>query len=369
MRKIYLSVASLGLALSVAACKQPGVDGGGLQLVDLQDQFEALGDAPPYALPNSCYAKVVIPANYRTVQEEILVEDTRREIVSTPPVYKTVVDRVLVQEAGEREVSIPPTYKQVEEEVVVEPATEKTIVIPAKYRTITEEIVVRPPGVDLTAEQLGYRTVTRRVSGGERTLWVKPEDVREGDRVIANRDDGFRLVVRKGGTRLVKQRVLVGEEPLTKRKITRRELVEPERTRVVAVPAKTKNVARWVIDQPGTVKRVPTEAVFQEVERRVLVTPGSQQVIELDPVFETVDREELIEGPKAVWAEILCKDANPQTVRSLQSELFKRGYYTGPINGRQSPSLDAAVNDYQLDQGLATGGITFETLQALGIGA
>ena len=91
--------------------------------------------------------------------------------------------------------------------------------------------------------------------------------------------------------------------------------------------------------------------------------------IELDPVFETVDREELIEGPKAVWAEILCKDANPQTVRSLQSELFKRGYYTGPINGRQSPSLDAAVNDYQLDQGLATGGITFETLQALGIGA
>lgn len=369
MRKIVLAMVSGGLAVTVAACKQPGADSDTVQVVNLQQQFEELGDAPPYALPNSCYAKVVIPAKYRYVQDEVLDQPARRELRTTPAVYETVVERILVQEAGEREVSIPPTYKQVSEEVVIEPATEQTIVIPAKYRTVTEEVVVRPPGVDLTAEQLGYRTVKRRVPVGSRTIWVSESQVREDDRVIAKRDDGARLVVREGGTRVVTQRVLVGEEPLSTQKITRKVLVEPERTRVVTVPAKKETVERWVVDQPATIKRVPTEPVYQEVERRVLVTPSTQQIIELDETYTTIEREELIEGPKATWAEVLCPEANPQTVRSLQSELFDLGYYRGPINGQRSPALDSAVNDYQLDEGLATGGITFETLQSLGIGA
>lgn len=371
MRKLVLAAISGGLVLTVAACKQQqAADGSLVEVVDLQEQFADLGDAPPFALPNSCYAKVVVPATYRYVDEEVLEQPSSKELINTPPVYQTVVERVLVKEAGEREVTIPPTYKRVEEEVVVEPETQRTIVIPAKYRTVTEEIVVAPPGVDLTAEQLGYRTVTRRVSGGEVTRWVRPQDVRDTDRVIAVRDqDDYRLVVRQGGTRTVKKRVLIGQEPLKKRKITRKVLVEPERTKVVTIPAKRKMVERWVVDQPATVKRVPTAPVFEEVEKRVLVTPGTQQLVERDATFTTVQREVLVEGPRATWAEVLCENANVETVRSLQSELFQLGYYRGPINGLRSPAVEAAVNDYQLDEGLATGGITFETLQSLGIGA
>ena len=53
----------------------------------------------------------------------------------------------------------------------------------------------------------------------------------------------------------------------------------------------------------------------------------------------------------------------------VQSELRRRGYYRGPIDGDIGPGSRAAIRNYQYDRGLsATGRIDSSLLRALGIG-
>ena len=52
----------------------------------------------------------------------------------------------------------------------------------------------------------------------------------------------------------------------------------------------------------------------------------------------------------------------------VQSELRRRGYYRGPIDGDIGPGSRAAIRNYQYDRGLsATGRIDSSLLRALGI--
>lgn len=44
------------------------------------------------------------------------------------------------------------------------------------------------------------------------------------------------------------------------------------------------------------------------------------------------------------------------TVRSIQGELGRLGYYAGPINGRVDPTTQAAIGHYQHDKGLPVDG-------------
>jgi len=76
---------------------------------------------PPNAKAGECYAKVVVPAKYRTVEE-----------------------RVLVQEASNKITIIPAKYEWVNEKIEVTPASTKLKTIPAKYKKVTEIVEVKP---------------------------------------------------------------------------------------------------------------------------------------------------------------------------------------------------------------------------------
>jgi N-acetylmuramoyl-L-alanine amidase len=60
-------------------------------------------------------------------------------------------------------------------------------------------------------------------------------------------------------------------------------------------------------------------------------------------------------------------ESNP-TVRAVQSELAKLGYYHGPIDGVMGDATEAALARYQEDHDLSvTGTVTSTTLQAIGL--
>jgi peptidoglycan hydrolase-like protein with peptidoglycan-binding domain len=53
------------------------------------------------------------------------------------------------------------------------------------------------------------------------------------------------------------------------------------------------------------------------------------------------------------------------TLKSIQEALIERGYDPGKPDGKIGNKTKNAIAKFQKDNNLATGGITYETLQAL----
>ena len=68
------------------------------------------------------------------------------------------------------------------------------------------------------------------------------------------------------------------------------------------------------------------------------------------------------------WRRILCEtNVTPEVIMSLQNALNKKGYNAGKIDGRYGRQTINAVDQYQRRNGLAMNGLTYETLDHLGI--
>ncbi len=76
---------------------------------------------PPNPRPGECYARVIIPAQYKTTT-------------------RTVVKR----EASERIEVLPARYEPSTERILVKPASTKLVEVPAEYRTVTERVLDQP---------------------------------------------------------------------------------------------------------------------------------------------------------------------------------------------------------------------------------
>ncbi len=73
-------------------------------------------------------------------------------------------------------------------------------------------------------------------------------------------------------------------------------------------------------------------------------------------------------GVDTMWQPVLCKaDTTPSTARQIQRALKQTHHYHGAIDGIVGPQTRRAVRSYQRANGLHTGGLTFETLESLGL--
>jgi len=75
-----------------------------------------------------------------------------------------------------------------------------------------------------------------------------------------------------------------------------------------------------------------------------------------------------VAGGDMMWRSVLCEtNTTPGAVREIQRALQKANHYPGPIDGIFGPMTHQAVESYQKSKGLATGGMTLETLRSLGL--
>jgi len=82
---------------------------------------------------------IEVPAEYNTIEKQVLVSPARTEQVQVPAVTRTVTKRVVDTPATTRVVPIPPTYDTVRVRREVAPASERRIPIPATYKTVTKQ--------------------------------------------------------------------------------------------------------------------------------------------------------------------------------------------------------------------------------------
>jgi hypothetical protein len=312
-RAIVTPVAPAPTATTVYAPPPPGVDPSSM---------------PPNPQPGECYARVLVPAKYNTITEQVLVQDAVEQVDIIPAQYKTVDEQVLVSEASERLEVVEAEYKTVTEQVMVSPPSYRVEEVPAEYDWIEEQVKVKEAT----------------------TMWKKGR----GPVEKLNGATGEILCLIE----------VPAEYKTVKRKVTKK----PASTRRVEIPAKYEMVTKRVMVKPPSTVRVNIPAEYKMVPVEKVAVPEQKKITSLPARYETITKEVLIAPEQTEWRRILCEtNMSIDTIKLIQAALVREGYAPGTADGRLGPLTQAAIMAYQTENNLATGGITYETMKKLGV--
>ena len=112
---------------------------------------------------------------------------------------------------------------------------------------------------------------------------------------------------------------------------------------------------------------VEEPAVYKTLEKRVLIEPEKPEYRMVPAQFETVTRTDIVQPESWQWQRILCEtNMGANSIQRIQQALNSKGYNLA-VDGKLGNATLGAINSYQLKYGLATRGITYETLNHLGV--
>ncbi len=225
--------------------------------------------------------------------------------VFEPPTYETASETVLKHAASERIEVIPARYEWVEERVLVKDAYDKLEVVPATYEWQEERVLVKPA----------------------HTVWKK------GRGPIERIDDA------------------TGEIMC-----------------LVEVPAEYKTIKTRVVKTPETTVKITVPAEYTTVKTRKLVERAQEKRIAIPAEYQTFTKRRQVADGRMAWRPVLCEtNATRSTIMSIQQALKASGHDPGPIDGVIGHQTLAATKSYQQTNGLASGGLTYATIDALGV--
>ena len=283
---------------------------------------------PPNAKPGECYARVFVPPTYKTETTRVLRREASERVETSPPKYEWVEERVEVQGPSENVEVIPATYEWVEERVMVSPASSHTEVVPPVYESVKERVIDTPA----------------------HTVWKKGRGPLE--RVDHATGEIMCLV----------------EVPATYKTVTKRVLKSPATTRMVEVPAKYETVKKRVMKTPPQTKVVKIPAKYKTMKVKRIATPAQTRSIPVPAEYQWVSSHVKVTEGEMAWRPVLCEtNTTPHAVEALQRALEKAGYDPGNIDGVIGPKTRSALESYQRAKGLPVGGLTLDTLKALGV--
>jgi len=283
---------------------------------------------PPNAKPGECYARVWVSPVYETETKDTLRKEAAEKVEIIPAQYETVEETVTVREASQRLEIVPATYEWVEETMMVKPARKTLRAVPATYETVTEEVIDTPA----------------------HTVWKKGRGLSEK---VDNTTGEIMCLV---------------EVPATYKTLSKKVLATPARVEEVEIPAEYKTVKRRVMKSGPTTRTVDIPAEFGTVRVTKLVTPPQTRKIEIPASYQTVTTRKLVQEGQMAWKAVLCEtNMTPQMVSRIQSALRSGGYDPGPVDNVLGAKTMSAIRSFQGAKGLAQGGVTMETLAALGL--
>ena len=289
------------------------------------------GDLPPNAQPGKCYAKCLIPDQYDTVTEQILLKEASSRLEVVPAVYETVTEQVLVKEAYKVLEVGPATFSTTTEEIMTKEAGSRLEYIPPVFETVTEQGLVSP--------------ATTKWGAGR------------ADRNCLNEDPEKCKVW------------CLTEVPAQYKTITKQVLKAPASSREIAIPAEFKTITKAVVQQPANVQEREIPAEYRTVTKSVLRSPASTREVEIPAEFSTVTTKKLVKvGGFTDWVEVMCEAKVTQfKISAIQQALKTRGYDPGPADNVLGPRTRQALIQFQKDNNLPVGNLNVETMRALGV--
>lgn len=310
---------------------------------------------PPNPRPGECYSRVIIPAQYQTRSERVLVREASEKISITPAKYGPSSERVLVKEEARKLVVVPATYKKVTERVMVKPESYKVIAVPARYRTTTERILERPAYTEWKkGTGIGYGDAAPNSPSGDAAQYQRFTP----DQIKATRVESTGEVM------------CLVEIPAKYKTIKRKELVSPATTKRVKIPAEYKTVTRTVVDRPATTREIVVPAKYKTVRTQREIAPARETRIPVPAKYQTISRKEQVSPERVEWRPVLCEiNMTRENVSRLQRSLKAQGCYECEVDGQMGPCTIRGAQCYARPRGLPAGDkyITMEVIKSLGL--
>ncbi len=438
---------------------------------------EEVSLTPPDAKPGECYARVVLPAQYETVEEKVMIKEASEEISIIPPEYGIAEEEIEVIPASKKLTPVPASYTEVTETIEVKPAIRtwktslnkealpvspeilaaakaagvdvdntqpsncyKEYFTPRTFKIVAENILVQNEHNETEVIPAVFEMVEQTVvvkAASQKTVEVAAVYEETEEQILVEAE---KTVWKKGENPAQKISGATGEImclvkiPAKYKTIKKRVLKSPATTQIVDVPEETKVIEVKKLVTDTQIKNIPMPAVYETIEKTeleseaafswqnaenevgaglsytghqiclteeaaktvdvtktVLETPASVQEEVVPAVHEVVAIQKLVAEAKEVktpieaeykmmkkrkkvstthvgWKRILCQtNMNKDVIAKIQAALNEKGYSAGEPDGLLGKGTRRALDKFQTDSNLATGGITYETLGALNI--
>lgn len=296
-----------------------------------------LPEVPAEAKAGECYAKVMVPAQYKSEEQEIVIQEASEKIEIIPAETEWVEDKIMVKPAVKKLVSVEPVFEEVEKQIMLEPAQTEWVygsiegkkrastlfvegavrtglpvdeaqfgqcyaeyLLPAKYETSEEEIVIREASHRFEIIPPKYEWVEEKVLVQEASV---------------------KLVQTPAEYEKVEEKLLV--KPATKAWKKGRGLVERidndtgDIMCLVEVPAVYKTVVKQVMKKPPSVQQVEVPAKYEVQKVQKLVSPATHAQVAIPEVKKTINKRKKLSDERVIW--------------SLADEAVKEGKKTGRV--------------------------------------
>ena len=351
-------------------------------------------------LEDDVWCLVEVPAQYQSVQRQVLKAPATTTDIAVPAEYKNVTKQVVVREAMQRVVPVPAVYHSVYRQEI---DFERARALGYKFDP-SGELVATPSGQPLVrAAAVAGQPHVQIDRALAPDTWVRevriPAEYKNVNRYVPEQAAGVRVVEVAPAYRTIKRRVEVQPArtesvvvPATYKTVNTQVLVRAEATRSVPVPAELQAVTRYELDQPASLRQVPVPALVQPVERPVVARaagvrdevvpavyraetrqvvdqPASTRMVDVPAVYQTLSWQVKVGEPREEKREVMCEtNTAPDKIRQVQDALQSAGFSPGAIDGVLAPPTLAAVARYQQARGLPVHGyLDVETVRALGV--
>jgi hypothetical protein len=432
---------------------------------------------PPNAKAGECYAKVVIPAKYKAIEEKVLIQEASEKISIIPAKYQWIEEKVEVTPQSKKLISIPAQYKKITKNIEVKPTTRswhtslkhnappvsKEILVAAKikgvdlkntvpkscfkeyyineqYKTISEEVVIQEERTKNQITPAKYEMIEKTIEvtpASKKTITVPATYEYKEDKILVEKaktvwKKGVNPAQKLNGAtgeimclvkipakyKVIKKKVVktpastkIVEVPAITKTIKIKKLIAKASNKMVTIPAKTQTIEKKVLDKKAefswikvgtTIDKkwmytghqiclVETPAQDRKITKNILDSNASVKEVVIAPSYKIMKIKKLIEEAKEVktpikaiykmlakrekisdahqsWERILCQtNMNKEVILKIQNALKAKEYDPGKIDGVLGRGTHVAIDKYQRDNSLATGGITYETLKSLNI--
>jgi len=333
--------------------------------------IETSGVNLKYAEPGDCYKEYVVVSKFKTTSEDILVRKEHNETSVIEPEFEIVEQTIVIKPAGKEIVEVPAVYDETEEQVLVE--AEKTVwkkgqnpaqkvsgatgeimclvKIPAKYKTITKRVLTSLPTTKIVdvPEETKVIKVKKLLADTKLQHTTKPALFETIEKIELESEARFDWIHSNDK--------VDGEYKYTGHQIC---LTEEK--------AKTVDVSKIVLDTPETIEEgvVPAEKMTVTVQK--LITASKEVKTPIEAEYKMMKKRKKVAGTQIEWKRILCQtNMNKEVIAKIQNALNDKGYVAGKADGVLGKGTRNALEKFQHENSLATGGITYETLGALQI--
>ena len=315
-----------------------------------------LSNVLPSAKPGECYAKVLLPAEYRTETSRVVVKEASETLKIIPAKYETSEQRVLVSEAGSELRVIPATFGTASETYQVSPASSRWVMGSAGSSIGADSALVamaRASGAAVDRATAGqcfsehfeaptYKTVTERmlVSEASETIKLTPAKYEWTEQRVMVSPATRSLVEVPAVFGTTQERVLVEDAKTVWKKgrgaIEKIDHGTGDVMCLVEIPAVYKTISKRVLKTPATTRVSEQPARYETIRVRKLVADATETRVALPAKYDDVTKRVMETGGSHSWhakgarnvagkatGNVICLQETPAKMASVSRKVVK----------------------------------------------